>query len=278
MKMEMQMDFYWPQRKVFLYGISALFPERLDAQAADKDELARYSPSSAVSDLMEYLREYQSDKLTTGKMTKPEVFTSQQERLVLAARAKFSKYGYRPVISLTDLRQDSDDKNAPATTFWELIFTEHLITGYIRIVNIGYDGTVPFAEFEVVGDLFRKAIAPPRLRKALQSRVTMGEKSVCIMLPNGTKHPLKPIRFEGAQYNFMQYVLANPDRSIDITEIHDRVAGCKTKPDMTELARECGFDKGLKRAFFPGTSAGKVYFKPVADLSSAQINTFSKSV
>jgi hypothetical protein len=69
---------------------------------------------------------------------------------------------------------------------------------------------------------------------------------------------IKKLRNDQAPVYFMRYMLQNPDRFIDTAQIQDEVNMCSQKKDMTELVRQCGFNKAIKRYFFNGTTKDKV--------------------
>lgn len=60
--MNMEMEQYWPQYKVFLFGRCALSPEKLEGQFLSKRELAHYIPAySSTIELITYLQGYEQD-------------------------------------------------------------------------------------------------------------------------------------------------------------------------------------------------------------------------
>jgi hypothetical protein len=305
MKMKMQMNSYWPQQKVFLYGMLALFPEMLKGEAMYDAEqflqlnLTKVNRQKILLELIDYLTEYEHDKLTTGRKLKPEQFVNQQERLLLAIRKKYPDHGYHPTIDLMDIWQDSKDHDPLLAPFWELIFAEHFRTGFIAIKNIGYEGTyaapgragelpMPFVELTVVpGTLFQRAIEPPKLQKVPPAAtplpmaappiatVNMDKKGlVYASLAGGEKRLIKKLRVESAPYNFMNHVLGHQNKDIARSDIQTKVEGCETKLDMTELVRRCGFTGELvplKSVFFGGTTKKNVCFKAAGNLTQSQL-------
>lgn len=47
---------------------------------------------------------------------------------------------------------------------------------------------------------------------------------------------------------------------------------CGRKSDMTELVRQCGITKNLKKHFFLGTTKDKVMFTPYAKLPTETVS------
>lgn len=84
----------------------------------------------------------------------------------------------------------------------------------------------------------------------------------------------KPLRFDSPPYNFMQYILKNSERAINIHEIQEKVEGCKTKTDLSELVRNCHFNKELKKIFFERTTQKTVRFTPMRELNGEQLEWF----
>lgn len=302
---------YWPEARVFLFGEAALFPERLEGRIVNNSEFLTFFPEgydkyfkakavnntqSEISEinkieftleLIDYIRNYRFDNLTTGKRTKPERSLNHQEQLLLAVRRKYDKYGERPVIELTDIWQDQSNRLPERSTFWELIFAAHFNTGYIDVVNIGYEGTyttahnqelpLPFAEINVrSGNLFYQAIQPPKLKKfrpeISNARVIVKDhRFVCVVLHDSEEYRIAPLQRGAAPYNFMQYLLANQSTDIDLDDVKENVEGCRSVTNLTEIVRACGFDKSLKKAFFTKMSGGRINFNATVILNEGQM-------
>jgi hypothetical protein len=83
---------------------------------------------------------------------------------------------------------------------------------------------------------------------------------------------LKKLRSYGPQANFLDYLIAHPNQTLGLFIIQTEVKGCKDKNDLTELVRNCGFNKTLKHLFFPKSSQKRLVFQPTAliDLELAQ--------
>jgi hypothetical protein len=78
---------------------------------------------------------------------------------------------------------------------------------------------------------------------------------------------IKTLRTDQAPFYFLKYLMLHPDQVIPRGVIQSEVEQCKTKNDMTELVRQCGFGKELKNYFFKGTTKDKVRFTPHANTS-----------
>jgi hypothetical protein len=271
------MDKYWPEQDVFLAGQSSLSLKEPNGQSPCKDELVAY------------LTKFQESKLTSGTRDMPESFAVQREKLLDVMRKKLPEYGYHQAISGSGF-----DTSIPK--FWELIFTLHYVTHEIELTgNMSNDAaqiapgvstarTIPFAEFEIVGKHLRQAIAQPPQTviqatsepAAHRVSIIMEANTVCALLPNGNKHPIKTLRVDHGPYNFMQYALAHPNTDLPLAIVQTQIEGCMATKNLTELIRACGFDKALKRMFFPGATAKKARFKQAVDLTSTQINSLTK--
>ncbi len=130
-------------------------------------------------ELEAYLDKYRDNKLTTGETTKPENFANQRGRLIRAAAEDYAQHEYVPVIARPAIWQNKPTHD----TFWELVLAHQIVAGDIWIVNIGYNdtkgqrlahgissvsraGTVPFAEFRIESDEFKRAVLPHKIAKA----------------------------------------------------------------------------------------------------------------
>lgn len=82
------------------------------------------------------------------------------------------------------------------------------------------------------------------------------------------------LREQGPYYNFMHYMQSHTNKSIAGSDIRDQVEGCSIKKDMTELVRNCHFNKELKSIFFEGTTKTNVIFTPQRKLGGADLEAF----
>lgn len=279
------MKLYWKQRKVYLYGLLALFPERLSTEElAEVEKIAGHaltedSKQDLLLELIHYLTDYEHGRLTTGKSVKPERFGSQEQKLVNAARKRFDEYGYRPIIAPTDVwpKAESD------TTFWELVFTEHFRTGNIDVVNMGYgtaSNKAPFAELDIrIGSLFQQAIEPPKLKKAppvmQRAWLTMPNKHVIAELGNGDKHKITKqktgLKTDLAPYTLMKFLIKHPTATVTLSYANAKLDGCEKVDNLGEIVRQSGLGEDLKELFFDISTAKKVKLKEDVYLSKEEI-------
>jgi hypothetical protein len=94
--------------------------------------------------------------------------------------------------------------------------------------------------------------------------------------PHGFSVPLKKLRTDGPQYNFMNYLLSHAHTSVTRVEVNEYVEGCATNKDLTELVRYCGFDKTLKNYFFPVCTDKRVIFTPDITLADDDMSALLK--
>jgi hypothetical protein len=308
----MKTQSYWPQAKVFLYAQAAFLTDQFIGSIINKDDLSLsfsgkhndYLQFEEVNnsqvkiidvdkdhfaiELIKYLKNYSSDKLSTGKKTKPERALNHHGQLLLAVRRKYEKFGENPVIDATDIWGRIDDRDQSLMIFWEVILAAYIVDGYIDLVNIGYDGMytdkndeehpLPFAEIRIrSGSLFYDAIQPPRLKKVSKiqenAHVFLEEQRiVCIKLDNGEKYQLARLQIGAAPCNLIQYLMANQNTDLDLDDIKENVSGFKAAHNLTEYIRACGFDRKLKKAFFPLMKGGKINFKADAILDDTLIS------
>lgn len=100
-----------------------------------------------------------------------------------------------------------------------------------------------------------------------KAKISLMGNEIILTLEDGRKSVIKKLRTDQAPLFFIRYLLLNPNQFINKTVIQTSVEMCAQKDDMTELVRQCGFDKNLKPCFFSGTTKHKVYFTPESDLS-----------
>jgi hypothetical protein len=94
--------------------------------------------------------------------------------------------------------------------------------------------------------------------------------------PHGFSVPLKKLRTDGTLYNFMNYLLSHANTSVTLPEVNEYVDGCAKKNDLTELVRNCGFDKTLKNYFFPVCTDKRVIFTPAITLADEDMSALMK--
>lgn len=100
-----------------------------------------------------------------------------------------------------------------------------------------------------------------------KARVGLEGNEIILTLDDSRKSVIKKLRTDQAPIHFIKYLLLNPNQLITKTVIQTSVEMCSQKDDLTELVRQCGFDKSLKSYFFSGTTRQKVYFNPESVLS-----------
>jgi hypothetical protein len=99
-------------------------------------------------------------------------------------------------------------------------------------------------------------------RSQVKAKIIMPGREVIMQLADGTEIVLKTLRVGLRPYTFMQFLLWHPNVAYDLAAIQDEVAGCKSLANISDLVGDCGFDKELKKAFFPVIGNENVRFKP----------------
>ncbi len=160
------------------------------------------------------------------------------------------------------------------------------------------DGAKPYLEFklskidksrlreELV--TYDNSFQPSRLVKHSQTepsvraaRVVMDgseRRYVRIVVTGYGEFSIAKLQVGRAPFDFMHYLYRpeNSETVITIKDIHKEISSCRTRKDMTELVGDCGFDKALKKAFFPVVEKGKVRFRPTAELDAKQFEALKK--
>lgn len=91
-----------------------------------------------------------------------------------------------------------------------------------------------------------------------KARINLVGNEIVLTLDDNRNLVIKKLRTDQAPLFFIRYLLLNPNQLITRTVIQTSVEMCAQKDDMTELVRQCGFNKSLKKYFFNGTSKTKV--------------------
>jgi hypothetical protein len=269
-----------------------------DVLASGKRAIATHIPDK---NLIAYLEKYQQDLLTTGTVQGLPSFAAQRAIIVAAMRKKYAEvHGYHQTIAVS-----SDE----VPKFWELIFSLDFVSHEIKLANnVGYRSRVlapgirstrkvPYAEFVIIGDNLKKAVAlksepaPPVVEDGVIPAPLAADEGIQTVTVNLTvegifyaeigneKYVIKKVRRDGAIYNFINYVLVHQQRDISRTTIETEVQGCSGKKNMTELAKLCGFTNELfplKAIFFGGTTKTKVLFKASANLNRDEVELLMK--
>jgi hypothetical protein len=110
-------------------------------------------------------------------------------------------------------------------------------------------------------------------RDLVQAEVKTDGTQIYVGIQGEELLPLWRLRVDSGLYNFMHYMQAHTNMNIGIGDIQ-LLDGCKSYQDMTEVVRNCRFNKLLKKLFFDGTSKKSVRFTPVKKLTTEQYESF----
>lgn len=249
------MNMYWSQRKVYLYGLVALFSDRLTDQLMIEvekllgGELNETRRATVTNELIKYLTDYKQDKLSTGGTTRPDNYQRQHDKLVVAIQLLFPKYGYRPIIGET----------VDVSTFWEIIFIQHLITQDIELINIGYDRPklgdgiysareVPFAEFEVIKPSLKRLMVPSSASGTSHHKATLSlkAKNLWISINHKTYLLWSYKNTKANSHKIITTLLAKPDQELTLDKLN---LSANTKTVMKDIPKNIGFSGALRELF-----------------------------
>lgn len=255
------MQQYWPDKDVLLAGQQAL------ASKAPSDKL------------LAYLKEYQQDLLTTGTPQGLPNFATQRNILIALMRQKYvGGQGYHQTVG---------GRTMGLPKFWELVLSMDFVSHEIELINnIGYDegelfsgirSTVPspYAEFVIIGEELKLAVSSEddhRPFTTQEGRVFMQGRVVCITISGDKTYEIKELEENGPYHKFMNYLLAPENTDIDLSLEDIRgIKGLKATRDLSDIARYCGFNKKLKKAFIPVSKSDRLRFISRAQLDNEQV-------
>lgn len=164
----MEMQDYWPEDKVYLYGTLAFLPKSLENKALTSREMQHYFPHNTAIEFENALRNYEEmglfkvqllEKIDTPKMymitdvkkiyfynelvaylNKIKLDDDRFELLLNVSARQRKQHGYEPVVRSRDIfGQDRYNYTPP---FWELIF-KLVIRGWLEIITADYTKMVP---------------------------------------------------------------------------------------------------------------------------------------
>ena len=340
----MEPELYWPEHRVYFVATLALFPEKLLEHEVDplfytpyfksknmnsinlslneyrKLGLIEYESTGelykitsvnskkAKSDLIEYLRQWQQDKLLSLPANKPPDFMRQKSLLIDAVVLAYPNNKNEPRITLKNVYGDpSDFEYEPK--FWELVLSWQLLDKQIQITYMAYgrridglydDDAQPLIDFTITDNKLVTEIkrlgtkrpnivtpTPPSDIVSLpadgdvtkrEGRVIKDGRQIIISISGDQNYLVAQLEKGGSYDRFMNYVLdeENAGFSISIDDIKALRGTLQSAKDLTELTRRSGFNKQMKLAFFPKSKSGKFQFTPVAMLNDKQVEAVKK--
>jgi hypothetical protein len=257
------MQHYWSDEDVLLAGQQAL-TERIPGEK-----------------LLGYLEGFQNDLLTTGTANGLPSFSAQRDMLVAAMHKKYADgHGYHQTIKGTEVG---------VPKFLELMLSMDFVSHEIKLANnIGYvdreifpgirsTAKLPYAEFTIIGEDLKQVVMSKVEPVAPEADVFMRGGFVCIAITGHEIYRIAKLEQNGSYHLFMDYLLATENADVDITidEIK-KLKGLAASKDLTEIARHCGFDKVLKKAFFTTCKEDKIRFTSNARLDNEQVEAVKR--
>lgn len=194
----MNMDMYWPEYRVYLFGLATFLTETIENKAISAKELRHLFPHGTTAELNSSLRDYKvagyfNVKLIniSGKpkhymltnvnkrmfqdefahyLSKFELNADKLELLWMAVGSQVEQYGFEPSVRWKDVYDSEDTKNS-VLPFWEMIF-KLAHRGWIKLESAEYTRVAPvLAEDGIVEkmpkigmNLLRKLLKDLRMR------------------------------------------------------------------------------------------------------------------
>lgn len=229
---------------------------KLESEAKISQPLSDIDSSWFKSMVVSYLEYFQADRMfapTGGSIT---LYKQHESRLL-------NKLG-----STSALRTISGLQSTNSKKFLETILT----MAHKGLIDIESVKPTDKSCTSYTAEVRRTNQAPTESEAVTEAKIDGTQIYIGIqgeeLLPLG-----KPLRFEGATYNFMHYMQTHtlqPVSKLDIQELD----GCHAKNDMTELVRQCHFDKQLKKIFFAGTTKSGVRFTPTKKIGGTELKAY----
>jgi hypothetical protein len=342
--MKMEPELYWPEHRVYFVATLALFPEKLLGHEVNplfytpyfigtdmnfinlelneyrKLGLIEYESTGALckitsvnskkanSDLIEYLRQWQQDKLFSLPANKPPDFIRQKSLLIDAAALAYPSNKNEPRITLKNVYGDPSELEYEPK-FWELVLSWQLLDKQVKITYMAYgrridglydDDAQPLIDFTITDNKLATEIKrlgtkrpnivtpiPPSDIVPLpangdvtkrEGRVIKDGRQIIISISGDQNYLVAQLEKGGSYDRFMNYVLdeENAGFSISIEDVKALRGTLQSAKDLTELIRRSGFNKQMKLAFFPKSKGGKIQFTPVAMLNDKQVEAINK--
>lgn len=113
-------------------------------------------------------------------------------------------------------------------------------------------------------------------KEAVTVEIKFIDNVVSLWLSNTGSVLLRTLGPDSPEANFMQYILLHQNVDIGRGTVQTKIDGCDNQQDLTELARYCGFDKTLKKMFFPKRSRTIVRFSSSIEIKQSEAKELSQ--
>jgi len=284
--------FFWSSYDAQIYRALNLLPEGNEGKFLDPNQFRSHFKDfygRPIQDIIEALRRYGQEGY----------FKSE-----IILNAEYLEHGKALDQVTTALNQLRPEPIAPDKYrgLDELIYTK-VLTG--RPLNIAEASNLPdeaknYLVFKLSGIDRRRLrselavyndnehIPPSRLVKKNMSselttynaevRVIQDDPFVRIIITPGGEYKIAKLQVGRAPYDFMHYLALPENRHINVTidEVQKGVQSCAGRADLTELVRDCGFNKVLKKAFFSSINSTGIFFEPITEINLEQFNAVKK--
>jgi len=234
----------------------------------------------ATDDLTQYLKNWCSDKLLTNEAHKPDDYKYQHEKILIALKRAYASQSM-PRINGTDVygNPDSSFYNYQPP-FWEAVLAPQLVNNQYTIRQMDYDlvnDGQPFVDIKITNTKLRhslKLLHKQSSKQNLKAKIFISDERIVYVELGGSENQRisRKLRTDSSRHSFMNYMLSHPRSRISYADIEIAT----DNKDITELVRGCGFDKSLKKIFFPGTTEKAVFFDPSPIITATQAEYIKK--
>jgi hypothetical protein len=296
---EMELDGFIKFRSIHILGSNKIYSSLLGEKYKGRDEIIRpvkeilatkpvdgfiqikpdFVKKEAIAQQLEfYLDAYIKGKIIPKSGHIPLPYSKQKELLLSLLQDKAPDYGNEPVVAAVEFLSLYKDS-------YKLLFIDTLLSfvyeKFLTIRNLECEYAqvtkvkgqepvlypVPLASL-ILNDEQQEPSHPTE--NSVTGEIKLIDNVVTLWLSNLGTVPIKSLRTDGPQFNFMNYVIAHPKTNISRGDVQAQVGGCEDKKDLTEIVRRCGFTPELKKLFFPTCNQLKVTFIPSVQLPKLQ--------
>lgn len=277
--MKMEPELYWPEHRVYLFGVMAYFPNDIaDKQLHTKKLRHYFDADNLLLELQQYAQDgyftftesgadtFAISNIDSSKfrealqayldMVKASLPAEHKEALLNTATKQYKQRGYLPIINWTDIYGDTTAYQY-SPPFWEMILTLAM-DGLIKLEEMCYSKTVPMsaellpfyerpiAKIEIIDKMLQQRVAKPKVEPTYTATLQLSGKNLRLKL-NGKSFVIWQYKSKTTNsYRIFSSLYENSEEPLT----KDRL-GLKpnSKTELKHLPNNIGFTGVLKKLF-----------------------------